>query len=264
MRTLRRLFSVQPPLQSYPGREVLSHRRRALIFVLMIAALILAAASETLHDTLYSGIAAAGGFIQENPISGAVLFIILAAFSAMVVFFSTALMIPIAIYTWGRSATLLLLWIGWLLGGVLSYAVGRYPGRRMLRWLVPRNRVERYEEIISAAASFPRVLLFQLAFPSEVPGYVLGSVGYRFKVYLAALALAELPFALGAVYLGESFLHRDYPWLIALAAGGALLSLGSLYALRRKVRSRVDGASVFVTRVVPLTSDQDVAPGQQQ
>ena len=43
---------------------------------------------------------------------------------------------------------------------------------------------------ISAKATFPLVLLFQLAVPSEIPGYVLGALRYHFGKYLAARAIA--------------------------------------------------------------------------
>jgi uncharacterized membrane protein YdjX (TVP38/TMEM64 family) len=72
--------------------------------------------------------------------------------------------------------------------------------------------------------SFRRVLLFQLAVPSEIPGYVLGLSGCRLRTFIAATALGELPFAIGAVYLGESFLQRNYFLLLAIGMAGVALS----------------------------------------
>jgi uncharacterized membrane protein YdjX (TVP38/TMEM64 family) len=74
------------------------------------------------------------------------------------------------------------------------------------------------------------IVLLQLAVPSEIPGYVLGSLRYRFPRYLLALALAELPFAIGAVVLSTGFLERQY-WLMALVGA---IGLGALaWAMRR-------------------------------
>ncbi len=72
--------------------------------------------------------------------------------------------------------------------------------------------------------SFRHVLLFQLAVPSEIPGYVLGLAGCRLRTYAAAIALGELPFAIGAVYLGESFLQRNYLLLLAIGVASVALS----------------------------------------
>ena len=56
------------------------------------------------------------------------------------------------------------------------------------------------------------------------------SFGLGFVVFVAALALAEVPYALGAVYLGTSFLERRIVPLLALGIAGVLLSL---WAIRR-------------------------------
>ena len=72
--------------------------------------------------------------------------------------------------------------------------------------------------------TFGHVLLFQLAVPSEIPGYVLGLAGCRFRTFAIAMALGELPFAIGAVYLGESFLKRNYALLLTIGVAGVLLS----------------------------------------
>jgi uncharacterized membrane protein YdjX (TVP38/TMEM64 family) len=221
-----------------PPHEVMSQRRRAAFLALVVVALVAITASDSLHTLISQALERSEHVIGEHRAAGIAVFLVLSAVSAMMVFFSTAILVPIAIYAWGRPATLLLLWIGWLIGGITSYVIGRYPGRRVLRWLVPRKEVERFEGQLSSTASLPLVLLFQLALPSEIPGYILGTVKYRLWKYLVALAIAEFPFAIGAVYLGESFLRRDYMLLVIIAAGGALLSIAALHVLHRVLAAR--------------------------
>ena len=88
---------------------------------------------------------------------------------------------------------------------------------------------------IGARAAFPTVLLFQLALPSEIPGYVLGIVRCRPAIYLAALALAELPYAVGTVYLGESFVRGDYALLVGLGAVGIAGIATAFHHLHRRL-----------------------------
>ena len=76
---------------------------------------------------------------------------------------------------------------------------------------------------------FP-MLMLQLAIPSDLASYLFGLVRCRFIVFVAALALAEVPYALGSVYLGTSFLERRIVPLLALGIAGVLLSL---WAIRR-------------------------------
>jgi len=89
-----------------------------------------------------------------------------------------------------------------------------------VRRLLPAGAVARYEALIPEGGSFLTATLAQLALPSDVSGYFFGLLGYQARVYLGALVFAELPYALGAVYLGTAFIHRHY-WLLLSAAAVA-------------------------------------------
>jgi hypothetical protein len=95
--------------------------------------------------------------------------------------------------------------------------------------------VAKYERQISARATFPSILLFQIAVPSEIPGCILGALRYPFGKYLGARALAEVPFAIGAVYLGDTFVRRQYAGLTIVAIIGIGLSALALYLLHKRI-----------------------------
>ena len=154
----------------------------------------------------------------------------------MLAFFSSAIFAPVGIYAWGPAETCILLWIGWLLGGIASFLVGRYLGRSVASALLGEARLSSWEREVCHHAKFVHILLFQAAVPSEIPGYVLGILHYRFAPYLAALAIVELPFALGTVLLGESFLKGDSLLFIAIGAGIILLSTVAFQAQRHITR----------------------------
>ena len=83
--------------------------------------------------------------------------------------------------------------------------------------------------------TFALVLLLYLALPSELPGYLCGYLGVRFRTYFAALALAELPYAVGAVLLGAGVVHRHVGGLVAFGLIGAALSLYAMRMLHRRL-----------------------------
>jgi uncharacterized membrane protein YdjX (TVP38/TMEM64 family) len=214
------------------------HWRRAAFLFALVAALVIAAADDDVHGAIMRVIAFVSAVVRAHPVAGLALFVVLSAVSAMVMFFSTALIVPVAVETWGGAQTVGLLYLGWMLGGILNYIVGRYPGRRLLRWLLPEKQVARFEGLVTDRAGLGLIILFQLALPSEIPGYVLGSAGCRFSRYLVALSIVELPFALGSVYLSDSFLRRDLPLLFVFAACGAALSVVAMYGFHRAVGAR--------------------------
>lgn len=212
------------PVAHPNDRFVLQHRRRTALLVLLVLIATAVAATGPLHRAILSIIATAEPVIRQHAVAGAVIFVLLSALSAIVFFFSTAVITPVAVEAFGPLATLALLWLGWIIGGITAYGIGRRFGRPVASWFVDPARLGAYERRAKHLATFRHVLLFQLAVPSEIPGYVLGLTGCRFRTFVTAMALGELPFAIGAVYLGESFLDRNYALLLAIGMTGIAFS----------------------------------------
>ena len=207
--------------------------RRLVLLLLVVAAAGLVVASAPLHGALTSLVAAGEAFMARAPLAGAVVFVGLTALSAMIAFFSTGLLAPVAIATWGPFTTFLLLWIGWLAGGAVSYAVGRYLGRGVAGVLVGAETLEHWERELRDRSHVTHLLLFQLAMPSEILGYVLGIVRYSFRTYIGVLSLTEIPYALAIVYLGESFLAGDAVRFVVVGVVAIAVSAGLYFWLRR-------------------------------
>jgi len=212
------------------GQSQLSRRVPVLIIGILVAALL--AYSPEIHRQVVAVIALAEPVIATSPVFGAIVFVLLAALSAMLVFFSGLLLVPVGIDAWGPAGCFLLLWGGWFLGGVITYSIGRHFGRPAVLRLVSKEKMARYENYIPRGRSFAAVLLTQLVLPSDISGYFFGLLGYRARVYLGSLALAELPYALGTVYLGAAFMERQYLLLLSIAAVGLLVF--SIVWLRRR------------------------------
>ncbi len=213
------------------------HRRRIAVACTALLIIIVIALSDAMFESIERGIGLVGNLVVRHPTLGVLAFVAFSALSAMLAFVSTAVLVPIGIGVWGDVGTMALLWSGWLIGGAAAYAIGRFLGRGIVRLLLPKERLQRYEGVITHRIQWPAVLLFQLAVPSEVPGYMLGIVRYPFGLYLLALGIAELPFAAGAVYLGKGFLARNWAMMIGFGAAGILLMIGAVAAWHRRQRS---------------------------
>jgi uncharacterized membrane protein YdjX (TVP38/TMEM64 family) len=209
--------------------------RRAGILLLLTMGLAALATSDALHAALVDVLAASDTIVARHPVLGVVLFVAWAAVSAMLAFASTAVFLPVAVFTWGEPLSILLLWIGWTMGGACSYGVGRFLGRAVVKWLTAEAVLHRLEERIGPATPFGLVLLLQLALPSEIPGYLLGLVRYSFPKYLIVLALVELLFAVAMVHLGASFVERRAGIVLATGTAVVLLSVTAFYVLRKKM-----------------------------
>lgn len=208
---------------------------RAAILALLVVALIALASSRAIHSAVVSALGVSNDIIARHSILGPVIFVLLAALSAMLAFFSSAVLVAPAVLAWGPARSIALLWLGWMLGGIAAYSVARLLGRPLVRSLVSRKGFEHYAQRLTRETPFTAVLLVQLSLPSELPGYLLGLVRYPPHRYLAALAIAELPYAVATVMIGEGFVERR---LVLLPLFGALAVIGVVLfarALRRKL-----------------------------
>jgi uncharacterized membrane protein YdjX (TVP38/TMEM64 family) len=208
--------------------------RRALILALLCAALAAAASSADLHAALMRVLESGREIIAHHPVRGALLFVVFAALSAMLAFVSAAVVVPVAVYVWGAPLSMLLLWLGWILGGTCAWGIGRLLGRRVVAWLTMQDVLERLEQRIHRNTSFGLIVLVQFALPSEIPGYVLGLARYSFFRYLAAFAVAELPYAVLTVLLGANFVERRSGMVLAAGVSLVAAGVGAFYLLRRK------------------------------
>ncbi|MBN1205382.1 MAG: VTT domain-containing protein [Myxococcaceae bacterium] len=208
---------------------------RALVLLLLLGGVVLLVSSDEFQAALAWGLAKAEPVIVKHPVRGALLFLVISALSAMLAFFSSAVLVPVAIQAWGKLGCVFLLWLGWILGGACAYGIARFGGRPVVRRLTSSKGLARYEERISRRTPFGLVLLFQLAVPSEIPGYVLGLARYGLRKYLVILALAELPYAVGTAYLGESLLEQRTFLLLGLGALAIFFSAWALHVLRKRL-----------------------------
>lgn len=226
---------IEPP--NVTARPELHARSwgRALAVVTICASVALLLSFDSVYESLQRALSAVEPSIAAHPRLGAVAFVVFAALSAILAFFSSALLLPAAVFTWGTTVTLGLLWLGWLLGGLVTYALGHELRRP--RGTVPRipGKLDLYLQKTPGEVTFLLVLLLCLALPSEIPGYLCGYLGVRLRTYVPALAIAELPYAMGAVVLGDGVAHRHIEWLVAVGFIGAALSLLALRALHKRL-----------------------------
>ncbi|MDK2656135.1 TVP38/TMEM64 family protein [Cupriavidus consociatus] len=178
--------------------------------------------------------------IEQHPGAGALVFFLFSAVSAMLAFASSVVLVPPASAVWGKPLTVLLLWGGWVLGAVAAYGIGRlaYP---FLARSGYADKLAKYQDYVSQRMKFWAVLLFCIAVPSEIPGYLFGTMRYPFPKFLGAIGIAEAGYAIGIVVAGESLaVDRPLPFLIAVGILAIVAVLAGL-ALRTARKHKSGG-----------------------
>ena len=222
------------------GTGAMARYRRLVILLLAVVVAALLASSSELHRQIVALLELAAPIIAAHPVWGAVVFTAISALGAILVFVSSWLLVPLGVQAWGPVGCFLLLWAGWFVGGIVTYAVGRYLGRPMVRRLLPEPVITRYEGRIPVGGRFLPALLVTVSVPSDIAGYFFGLVKYPAGVYLGALAIGEIPYGLAAVFLTDAFLQRKLSLLLILAGAAGL---AGFWAWRRRHPHPVGPAS---------------------
>jgi len=201
-------------------------RRHALLVAVLVALALVLWGSATAQEHFAAGLEYTRAIIDSRPVFSQVVFVALAAGSAMLMFFSSVALVPLAVNAWGAEYTLLLLMIGWFTGANLAYFIGRWFGRRVTEYFVAADTLDRYGHLLSAKLKVGEVTLLKLALPSEMPSFALGIMRYPIAKLMIVLLASELPFAVWAVYLSVALINEQRAIFIAvLVAGFVLLGL---------------------------------------
>jgi uncharacterized membrane protein YdjX (TVP38/TMEM64 family) len=198
---------------------------RIAAFLAIIVLSLLFLNSKRFGDAFYSVIFWGEDLINAQPLFGTISFFLLSALSAILAFASTILLIPSAILVWGMPLTFLLLLGGWTAGAILAYWIGSWLARPVLAWLVTEQKLSHYERLVSKETKFWMILLFCLAVPSEIPGFVLGAMRYDFAKFVSAVIIAETAYAVGAVLIAQNILDKEI-----LSTGTIIIGLTILIA----------------------------------
>lgn len=227
------------PRKNFSGRiNKIMHKRRVIIFLLVILLAFLFWYSAPLQNIFYDSVSIANDYTDARPVTGVIIFIALAAISAIFSLFSSVALVPAAIMIWGGSLTLTLLLAGWIIGDIIAYFIGAYALRNIAGKFIPIEKIDQYRGKISKKTEFGLILLFRIAMPTEIAGYLLGVIKYHFGKYFLATFLSELPFALLAVYAGDALITQDVLTFIALIALGIAIAIITIELLHKKIKAK--------------------------
>lgn len=193
-----------------------------IIFSLIAFLALIFWSSYTFQEYFFNAMRFLEKYINNYPAFGLIIFIGLAAVSAVISPFTSVPLIPAAIIVFGKFLAFFSIWFGWILGGCLSYLLGLYAARPLAIRLFTDEKIDKYQKRFSQKANFWLVLLFRSSVPAEIPGPVLGALKYSPLKFTLATAIAELPYAIAVVYASNSLLMGQKL--------GFLLWVGSIFA----------------------------------
>lgn len=191
--------------------------------------------SQVIQQKIIGSVDMLGLYLQQHVILGMLIFFSVSVVAVLLSPFSSVPLVPSAIMAWGNFSTFWLLYLGWIIGGIIAYFIGSFFSEKIIKRFIPLEKVDYYKERISVNSQFWLVLLFRLAIPSEAASYTLGIIRYHFWKYLAVTILTEIIFALFVVYSSAILLSGKILYFSAVIIAGGT----TLYFLYRYVQRRI-------------------------
>lgn len=176
--------------------------------------------------------------IDELGIWGPVLILALAVMHA-VVFYPAEIVDAAAGFAYGFFPALALMTVGWMLNGLICWAIGRSIARPLLdRWF-GAERFERIERSIERGGATLLIAMRLIPIlPFSIVSYAAGAARVPIGRFLWTTALGYLPITALAVYFGTRLEDISITDPLVIGSGLALLALLGVghWTMRRQAR----------------------------
>jgi uncharacterized membrane protein YdjX (TVP38/TMEM64 family) len=146
-------------------------------------------------------------------------------------------------YALGAWPAVVWLMLGVLVGATLDFLIARFLGRRVLRLLVPPDKLARLDSAIIHRGAFYIFLLLLIPNPiGDWIYYLAGLTPLPLPVFLAFVFIARLPSNLIEAILGSS--ATRFTWVGWVVLGAVVLGLSVAYYLnQRRIEALIDRLS---------------------
>ena len=168
--------------------------------------------------------------VTQHESLAILVFILSATFGALISPLTNLPLVPFAVAIWGTVPTTIFLLIGWLIGDIIAYIIGRYFGLYIITKLISSKKIEEWSGMVKGHTNFFTAVVVRLALPAEL-GYLFGFIRYNFWLYLLVTFIAELPFAViltnvsKAVIFGETQQFFGMIFLLVVIIVGVLIKM---------------------------------------
>ena len=142
-------------------------------------------------------------FVERGGVFGMVAYVAIEIVATVVAPISAIPLIPIATNAWGVVFTAILSILGWTVGSLAAFAIGRKYGLPLARKFVSVRNLEKIHKHIPQERIFLSVVLLRIMIPVDLLSYALGIFGVlNWRRYALATIIGISPFAFIFAYLG--------------------------------------------------------------
>ena len=141
--------------------------------------------------------------MERGGVFGMIAYVVIAIIATVAAPISAGPLIPIAANAWGVAFTAILSILGWTIGSLIAFAIGRKYGLPLAQKFLSVRKLEKIHKHIPQERIFWSVVLLRVMIPVDLLSYALGIFGVLdWRRYTLATIIGISPFAFIFAYLG--------------------------------------------------------------
>ena len=158
-------------------------------------------------------------YVLMHPVMGVAALVALAALAVVFPSFTNVMFIPIGVATFGPFWAAVLCIVGWWLGSVAAFAVGRYYEAYLLSRFASFQNYMYIDKLVTEKNMFWKLIFLRMTFPVDVLSYALALFSKRVTHSMNAITtlIGIAPFAFVFTYAGE-MMYKNVVWLTGVLA----------------------------------------------
>lgn len=158
-------------------------------------------------------------YVLMHPVMGTAAFVALAALAVVFPSFTNMMFIPIGVSMFGPFYAAVLCILGWWLGSVAAFAVGRYYEAYLLSRFASFQNYMYIDKLVQDKNMFWKLIFLRMTFPVDVLSYALALFSKRVTHSMNAITtlIGIAPFAFVFTYAGE-MMYRNVVWIATTLA----------------------------------------------
>lgn len=171
-------------------------------------------------------------------ITGIIIYLAIITLEIVFAPISVAPLIPIASAIWGWQISGLLSLIGWTVGSLVAFQIGKKYGTPLIEKKEYFKKIRKFESVIPQRNKFLGIVLLRLTIPFDIISYAIGIfTQIDWKKYTLATFIGYAPMAFGLAYLGTFELKYQ---ILLILVGIVIITLFYYYFLKhQKVKAKI-------------------------
>lgn len=147
--------------------------------------------------------------------------------------------VPLIAPILGPFITALACSVGWTLGAIVAFWIGRHGGRPLIGRFINLKNLEQFEKRIPRESHFFLIFALRLIFPVDLLSYGLGLFSsVSLQTYAFASGLGILWFSFAFSYLGYAFDSKNTVLFVSYGVASLIISGSALWYVRTATRSQ--------------------------